>query len=178
MKRLTILALSASFFAIAACSGGEESPSGGSAGSTASGTGAGGSGSTASSAGGAGGSGGTGGAGAGGGSTGKPIDAPANQWTWVPFDDAFCADGTTTGIGINPGADKSGRLLIYLEGGGACWDEATCYTLKTAANFADGYGADKFASDAKGLDGSLFDRNDPENVFKDDSFVYVPYCTG
>jgi hypothetical protein len=106
------------------------------------------------------------------------IVAPARTWTWVPFADAYCANGTTTGIGINPG-DAGGRLLVFLAGGGACWDEATCYQLGTAANIESGYGAAAFAADAGGfLSGSLFNRNDPANPFRDDSFVYVPYCTG
>ena len=49
------------------------------------------------------------------------IETPAREWTFVPFDDAFCADGTTTGIGVNPG----GRLVIYLMGGGALGRRAT-----------------------------------------------------
>src|SRR5262245_55134744 len=47
---------------------------------------------------------------------GQPITAPSDQWTWIPFDDAFCGNGTTTGIGVNP-TTKSTRVLIFLEGG-------------------------------------------------------------
>ncbi|HEY3853707.1 MAG TPA: hypothetical protein VGO67_04860 [Verrucomicrobiae bacterium] len=54
-----------------------------------------------------------------------------NGWTWVPFTNAFCLDGSTTGIGINP-STASSKVLIFLDGGGACWDQLTCYTLQSA----------------------------------------------
>jgi hypothetical protein len=107
-----------------------------------------------------------------------PIVAPARTWTWVPFPNSYCANGTTTGIGINPG-DAGGRLLIFMNGGGACWDELTCYTVKSASYIESGYGASQFAGDAATLlTSSLFDRTDMANPFRNDSFVFVPYCTG
>jgi hypothetical protein len=106
-----------------------------------------------------------------------PIDAPARTWTWVPFPNAYCADGSTTGIGVNPG-DAGGRLVIYLMGGGACWDEITCYQARTAFHIEGGYDAAEFAVDQVLLSASLFDRNDAANPFRNDSFVFVPYCTG
>ena len=109
--------------------------------------------------------------------TGGVIVAPTRTWTWVPFDDAFCADGTATGIGINPG-DAGGRLLIFMMGGGACWDEATCYQLKTAFHIEGGYDESEFAADKGLLGASFFDRTDATNPFRNDSFVFVPYCTG
>ena len=106
------------------------------------------------------------------------IETPAHEWTFVPFDDAFCADGTTTGIGVNPG-DPGGRLVIYLMGGGACWDEASCYQLKTAFHIEGGYGPTQFEGDKGLLNGTdFFDRTDAANPFRNDSFVFVPYCTG
>ncbi|MFS8068976.1 MAG: hypothetical protein ACMG6S_21655, partial [Byssovorax sp.] len=80
---------------------------------------------------------GTGGAG-GSAPTGDPIVAPDEQWTWIPFDNAFCGNGSTTGIGVSL-SKKSSRVVIYLEGGGACWSELTCNTLKTASNFNTGF---------------------------------------
>jgi hypothetical protein len=111
---------------------------------------------------------------------GQAITAPSEQWTWVPFDNAYCGNGTTTGIGVNL-SSKSSKVLLYLEGGGACWSDATCYTLMTAANFTTGYGEADFTSDStSGLaqTGGFFDRTDATNPFQDYSYVYVPYCTG
>ena len=104
-----------------------------------------------------------------------PITASAGEWTWIPFPDAVCADGSATGIGVNLGAAGS-RPLIYLEGGGACWSEETCYTLMTASNFTGGYGAAQFASDAASATGlaqpgGFFDRQVASNPFQDYSYV-------
>ena len=63
-------------------------------------------------------------------------------------------------------------------GGGACWDAYTCYSLGTASNLS-GYDAAAFALDTGWLlQTSLFDRSDVANPFREDSFVFVPYCTG
>src|SRR5690348_11200856 len=116
-------------------------------------------------------------AGAGGGALGEPIDAPIEQWTWVPIIGAECANGTPTGIGVNR-TKKSSRVFIYLEGGGACWDEATCYGANTAI-YLQGYNQLNFDAEIAAVgSAALFDRADPKNPLKDDSFVYVPYCTG
>jgi len=110
------------------------------------------------------------------------ISAPADAWTWIPFDNAYCGDGSSVGIGINPHAGGS-RLLIYMEGGGACYDELTCYVLHSAANFTTGYSAAQFAAEAGSTaylaqPGGFFDRSAAANPFKDYSYAYVPYCTG
>jgi len=130
---------------------------------------------------------GTGGGAGGGGSTtttttptepaAEPIAAPKEEWTWVGFDNAFCANGSTTGIGANL-TDKSSKVVIYLMGGGACWNDVTCYQAKTAVNIESGYDKSQFDKDADFLNGSLFDRADPNNALKDASFFFVPYCTG
>lgn len=104
------------------------------------------------------------------------IDVPARQWTWVPFSNAYCADGSTTGLGVNPGTPGH-RVVWFLNGGGACWDESTCYTLGTAAHISSGYGALQFSTESA-LNAGLFDRTDATNPFRDDTFVFVPYCTG
>ena len=107
---------------------------------------------------------------------GEKIDAAPGEWTWVPFPDSSCANGTPTGIGVNPGTSK--RLVIFLEGGGACWSSLTCYALKTAQNIETGFGEADFESRISSVKGSILDRDDSGNVFKDASLVYVPYCTG
>ncbi|HZX91236.1 MAG TPA: pectin acetylesterase-family hydrolase [Rudaea sp.] len=109
------------------------------------------------------------------------ITATAETWTWVPFDNAYCGNGTKTGIGVNP-TSASGRLLIYLQEGGACWNAFTC-SIGLADNFTTGYGASKFSVDSTDTTylaqpGGLFDRSAAANPFKDYSYVFVPYCTG
>ena len=136
----------------------------------------------------------TGGGGSGGGSSsassgnggqfmpGQAITAPDSTWTWVPFPDAFCASGDPVGLGINL-STTSTRVLIYLEGGGACWDKVTCFDAGTAAFIDTPYTSDDFTQESTSTDylakpGGFFDRTDVSNPFKDYSYVYVPYCTG
>jgi Pectinacetylesterase len=106
---------------------------------------------------------------------GAPIDAPNDQWTWVPFPDAVCANGTSTGLGIYP-SSTSNRLLFFLMGGGACWDQANCADVPTSL-YLTGYDATSFATDPQRAL-SVLDRSDPDNPFADYSVVYIPYCTG
>ena len=109
---------------------------------------------------------------------GAPISAPAATWTWVPIRGTTCGDGSVAGVGVNlqPGSQD---LLVYMEGGGACWDANTCFTLGTAIQIAVPYTEATFKSDLTMLEASgLFSRADPGSPFAGASFVYVPYCTG
>jgi hypothetical protein len=108
----------------------------------------------------------------------QPIAAPPASWTWVDFPDAFCGNGSATGLGINPSPVAGSRVLIFLFGGGGCWDTATCITLQTAANFNTGYGAAEFAASVPSLNTGFFDRARVTNPFRDYSFVVLPYCSG
>jgi hypothetical protein len=110
------------------------------------------------------------------------ISADAETWTWIPFDDAKCGDGSSVGLGVNL-SSMSDRVLIYLVGGGACWTQSNCYGFfQTATNFS-GYSASDFAADAADASylakpGGFFDRTAAANPFRDYSYVFVPYCTG
>ncbi len=101
--------------------------------------------------------------------------APAGRWSFIPFPGSQCANGTATGIGVNPGTSQD--LVIYFDGGGACWNALTCLTEQKAANI-NGYGAASFAADESGFGGSILDRTLANNPFAAASLVYVPYCTG
>lgn len=106
---------------------------------------------------------------------GAAITAPAKTWTWVPFADAVCDDGTPTGIGISlsPGSND---LLIFMQGGGACWDYESCAVTNTSTHgpFAEA----QFQSTKLLFSiGSILDRN-AKTPFRDFNLVYVPYCTG
>jgi hypothetical protein len=111
-----------------------------------------------------------------------PLTAPAEQWTFIPIDGALCGNGTGTGIGVNLNS-ASKRVLIYLEGGGECSSDLTCFELMTAAYFTAGYSSADFAvesTDTTSLaaPGGFFDRTATSNPFQDYNYVYVPYCTG
>ena len=109
---------------------------------------------------------------------GVPITAPERTWTWVDVAGAKCLDGSPTGIGVNLTKD-SDDVLVFLEGGGACWDATSCWgPAPTAFNVLTGYGKAQLDSDPQIPAIYLLDRTDTDNPFKDKNIVYVPYCTG
>jgi hypothetical protein len=103
---------------------------------------------------------------------GAPVTGLSTEkWTWVPVDGAHCRDGSSTGFGINvnPASDK---LMIFLQGGGACFSSTTC------ASNPSKFGASDFTSFQSTGAGGILSRSDAANAVKDWNFVFVPYCTG
>lgn len=112
-------------------------------------------------------------------------DIPAT-WTQIYPDDVdpdFEYNGLTPSCAACPGCNdqfsffvkggKTNNLVIYFQGGGACWDTMNCLYVHTyyeevpsLAMFAN--------TEGKGI----FDTMNPANPFKDWYFVYIPYCTG
>lgn len=137
---------------------------------------------------------------------GEPLVTPVGVWTWVPVPGSECASGATAGLGLNRAATDD-DVFIFLQGGGACWNQGTCvpsllqfgpvcdygtvclldvpggqkptavYVTHPDPFPADGGGA--FPGELAGLKSSAaLDRTRAGNPFKDASFVFVPYCTG
>ena len=86
--------------------------------------------------------------------------------TGVRPDGPACIAGTPYSVFTRQGDPK--KLLVFLQGGGACWQ-----------NF---YACNPFAEDqAPPADGpfpGVFDPTMPDNPFADYSVVYMPYCDG
>lgn len=118
------------------------------------------------------------GADAGGNADAAPGDARTlggepGVWTWVPVAGSTCMDGSETGFGVNLGTIN--KLVIYMEGGGACFNTFTC----SGVAHQDGFdGADLDAVTAEYGRRGLFNREDPDNPFREWSFVFMPYCSG
>ena len=106
---------------------------------------------------------------------GMPVDVPKNTWSWIDFPDSACDDGTPTGIGVNPGT--SNNLLVFINGGGACWAYDLCFVLNASVHGP--YGKPQFDAEFGGATakGSILSR-DAGNPFADYTYVFVPYCTG
>jgi hypothetical protein len=97
------------------------------------------------------------------------------EWTWVPIAGAECEDGSPTGVAVSPGPGPD--LVVFLNGGGACWDYLSCAVLDLATGgpFAE---AEFAALRGTDLPGSILDRALPGNPYADATLVFVPYCTG
>ncbi len=45
-------------------------------------------------------------------------------WTQIPLPGAICARGTPYSFFVHPG--DPAKLVVYFQGGGACWSAGTC----------------------------------------------------
>jgi hypothetical protein len=106
---------------------------------------------------------------------GSSEPATSETWTWVAIPGSACGNGSSTGLGVNL-TGRSRDVVVYFQGGGACWDALTCLG-GAASNVLTGYGPAQFAAEPT-LAAPAFDRGSSGNPFKDASFVFVPYCTG
>ncbi len=107
----------------------------------------------------------------------KTPPTPPLVWTWVPIAGSVCNDGTPTGIGIEASPTPGADVIVFLDGGGACWDYITCYQVHSATTGP--FGEPQFQTRMQnGIAGTIFDRTAPGNPYKDFTFVFVPYCTG
>lgn len=93
----------------------------------------------------------------------ETIDPPPMTWTYYEIPGTQCIDGTPAGFSVNlvPNATK---VLIYLEGGGACFNDF-CDSIFTQSGHEPG-------------GGGIWDRTNPNNPVADYTTIYVPYCTG
>ena len=112
----------------------------------------------------------------GGDSTLPPTETETSGIGWeqvVPGGDCACADGSEFNFWMRK-ADPT-KVVLFLEGGGACFDAATCaFTEGQSTTYDWNISPD----DDPSLMSGIFDFDRPENPFAGYSFVYVPYCTG
>ncbi len=99
---------------------------------------------------------------------------PAAAWTTItPGGDTLCATGTPYQFQVRP-ADPS-RVMIFLNGGGACWSGDLCDPAVGANAYTPL--ADMDSNNAATKSGA-FDAVNPENPFAGWTQVFVSYCTG
>jgi hypothetical protein len=119
----------------------------------------------------------SGGTGGGGPVLGDPIDAPeTEEWIWVPIAGTQCADGSEAGVGVNF-TTRSRDLVVWFQGNGVCYDQATCTLFRTLLT---GMGPDPLDhlwwGDKNTHHLGIFDRNDPGNPFRTSNFIAFPHC--
>jgi hypothetical protein len=102
-------------------------------------------------------------------------DMTFQSWNWIePGGKTTCSDGSAYRFFARPGA--SDKLVIYFNGGGACWSGETCdpeakrdYTIYVPSI------SSRF--NQPGYDG-IFDQTRANNPLRDWSIVVATYCTG
>ncbi|MFW7377836.1 MAG: pectin acetylesterase-family hydrolase [Oligoflexus sp.] len=88
------------------------------------------------------------------------------DWQWQAIEGSFCRDGSQAGFFVQEKADAT-DLVIYLEGGGACFNDQTCNNNPSSIN--PNQTPNNFG---------ILDSDDERNPVKTWNKVYVPYCTG
>ena len=99
------------------------------------------------------------------------VSQPPAEWTRVVpgGKGTSCSDGSRYSFFVRAGDPK--RLLIYFQGGGACWSAATCDFNQNLyrANLDDVVPQTELG---------IFDFSNTKNPFHDYTVVFIPYCTG
>ena len=99
-----------------------------------------------------------------------PTVAPAPAFTFAPVAGMACADGSPTGVGVSRGRDDA--VLVFLNGGGACWGASACAASRGP------FGAADMALAQQLVGSTILDRRLAGNPFAGFTMVFVPYCTG
>jgi len=104
----------------------------------------------------------------------------STQWTMVtpgasvPYQggtlEPMCSDGSPWVFFTKRGSVN--KLVMYYQGGGACWDYLTCGVVRPFKQTA-GPGDDPSRATT-----GFANLDDPRNPFRDWNAVFVPYCTG
>ncbi|MGH0037147.1 MAG: pectin acetylesterase-family hydrolase [Myxococcota bacterium] len=86
-----------------------------------------------------------------------------------------CWDGEPWSFFVHRGSVN--KLVMYYQGGGACWSAATCGGIPGIAGptFKRSVGA---GDNPANFSSGFADLSNPDNPFKDWNIVFVPYCTG
>lgn len=95
------------------------------------------------------------------------------DWTTVNTN-GICSAGTPYQFHVKPSLSGN-NLLIFFNGGGACWFGEAC-DPDSEPNIHTVF-ADANSNNPRSASG-VFDLSNPENPFKDYKMVYLPYCTG
>ncbi|MDE0882254.1 MAG: pectin acetylesterase-family hydrolase [Myxococcota bacterium] len=101
-------------------------------------------------------------------------DLTPETWTELsPGGDTTCSRGQDWGFFFRPGTID--KLVIEFQGGGACWNYATCSIAD--AIFKDNI-EDVRDAVSQGLRRGIYDHTNPDNPFAGWHHLFIPYCTG
>lgn len=101
-------------------------------------------------------------------------DLAAGEWNAIrPGGDTRCLYGDDYAFFVRPAAVESDQLMIFFQGGGACWDGASCADKGAFASEYD-VSLDEMARFTDGI----LDFDNPANPVSDYHAVFVAYCSG
>jgi Pectinacetylesterase len=101
-------------------------------------------------------------------------DTPAKGWNTIkPGGDTICADGSPYSFNVKRAA--SDRLVLFFNGGGACWSAETCNPKAERPVY---FSTASFPGNNPAGRSGIFDATRPDNPLRKWSIVVVSYCTG
>ncbi|MGI9237970.1 MAG: pectin acetylesterase-family hydrolase [Woeseiaceae bacterium] len=104
--------------------------------------------------------------------------AKPGEWLWIPTEGTTCRDGANTGVGVRLLPDAK-AVMIYLQGGGACYDAESCAQNANAPIAGESFSREKFDKWVRSLGSQgIFNTENPSNPVARWNHIYVPYCTG
>ncbi len=95
----------------------------------------------------------------------------SGDWQTYHYDitgGATCFNGSEYIVSVRPTTEASENVMLYLQGGGACWDYGTCYGLPFASQEAS----------IPGSGGGFLDWKRDDNPLKSWNVVFASYCDG
>lgn len=94
------------------------------------------------------------------------------NWKLIkPGGETICGDGSDFYFWSHRGSTN--KILVFFEGGGACWDYTTCALGTGKKSISDS----SFPGSGDTWVRGVFELDNNENPFKDWNIVFVPYCT-
>lgn len=97
--------------------------------------------------------------------TGETTQGDWEVYYYDPSSPARCLSGSQYMVSLHRGDPQ--KVMLYLEGGGACWDYTSCYNSIMAK------------PDANPVQiGGMLDTSNAANPFSDYSIIYASYCDG
>ena len=127
---------------------------------------------------------------------GGPVIPMPYGWTWFgdvkqpiginpggnTLTQVTCRDGSSSGYAVSLGSGEDAhRVLIRIEGGGACFNKHTCNLSPPYYNwfwFADAVLQLPYIPHLLPIRPGVFNRKNSENPFRHWTHVYIPHCTG
>jgi hypothetical protein len=121
-----------------------------------------------------------------------PLPIEASEWVQLTPEPVRVGNRIITATCSDaPGSDPafkfwarrgvSNNVVVFFDGGGACWDDVTCSLPRLARDARDDdgfYKGELIPTDNPNAMAGIFDLDNPRNPVRDWSFVFVPYCTG
>ncbi len=98
------------------------------------------------------------------------LDGLAPAWNTIAGSgESVCSDGSAYRFFVRPGDPR--KLLVYFQGGGACWSHRTCSPERQPSYKVN------VADDEPARYAGIFDFENPANPFREHSIVFAPYCS-